>query len=151
MWAAPLGCIASARTSPLNLVLSNGFRTTIRVLYGCWFAVPDTKYSFASYLKDDRPLPGGSDGVESNMLPGPSTGAEIAATDTATGFSGRLGSWGGPPPRCPEMPGGTIAPAVTTMAATTILMVERQVVFICCSRKGCLVPGHQNAIDDLPE
>ncbi len=44
----PLGCIDSARISPLNLLLSDGLRMTIRVLYGWPFAVPDTKYSFVT-------------------------------------------------------------------------------------------------------
>ena len=48
MCAAPLPCIASASTRPLNFDVSAGFRTTMRVVYGSPLAVPETKYSCAS-------------------------------------------------------------------------------------------------------
>src|SRR5262245_34097579 len=105
MWAAPLGCIASASTSPLKRLLSAGLRTMMRVLYGLLLAVPETKYSLASYLKLAKPLPGGSDVAESNMVPGAVTSADMVGRDTAVGLSGRLGSAGAcPPPRWPAPP-----------------------------------------------
>ena len=64
-------CIGSTSTRPLNLELLEGLRTTSRVLYGCPFAVPEMKYSLASYLKVLRPFPGARDGVESYIGPGP--------------------------------------------------------------------------------
>jgi hypothetical protein len=48
MCAAPLLCIDSASTSPLNLPSSLGWRTTTRVVYGLPAAVPDAKYSVVS-------------------------------------------------------------------------------------------------------
>src|SRR5215203_6188330 len=71
MCAAPLPCIDSASTRPLNNRVLAGRLTTSRVVYGCPLAVPDTKYSFRSYLKAARPLPTGREGVESNICPGP--------------------------------------------------------------------------------
>ena len=47
MCAAPLPCIASASTRPLNFEASVGVRTTRRVVYGSPLAVPDTMYSCA--------------------------------------------------------------------------------------------------------
>src|SRR5438045_1564296 len=90
MCAAPLGCIASTITRPLNFPLLEGFRTTMRVLYGLPFAVPEIKYSRASYPYFARPLPEGSDGVESKIGPGPVISAETVGTETAVGLSGRF-------------------------------------------------------------
>ena len=50
MWSEPLGCIGSARTSPLNDEAFEGRRTTRRVLYGWPFDVPEMMYSRSSYL-----------------------------------------------------------------------------------------------------
>src|SRR5436190_22480057 len=98
MCAAPLGCMASAITRPLNLPLFAGLRTMMRVLYGLPFAVPDMKYSRASYPYFARPLPVVSDGVESKMGPGPVTSAETEGIVTAVGLSGRFTG----APRCPR-------------------------------------------------
>ena len=100
--ALPLGCIDSARTRPLNVPLSAGLRMTMRVLYGWPFAVPETKYSFALYLKCAMSSPGLSSISDSNILPGPVTSAEIAGSVTATGLSGSVTC--GPPPRPPPRP-----------------------------------------------
>ena len=99
--ALPLGCIDSARTRPLNLPLSAGLRTTMRVLYGWPFAVPETKYSFASYLKCAMSSPALSSINDSKICPGPVTSAEIVGRGVATGLAGRLEASGGPPPRRP--------------------------------------------------
>src|SRR5687768_6452275 len=105
MCAAPLGCIASASTRPLNRVLSDGLRTTSRVLYGCPFAVPETQYSFTSYLNSLTLLPGANDGAESNIGPGPVTSADNVGSATAVGCAGRFaGGACGPCPRPPPCP-----------------------------------------------
>src|SRR5687768_16358047 len=101
MCAAPLGCIASASTRPLNRVLSDGLRTTSRVLYGCPFAVPETQYSFTSYLNSLTLLPGANDGAESNIGPGPVTSDNVGSA-TAVGCAGRLA--GGACWPCPRPP-----------------------------------------------
>src|SRR5688572_4472068 len=131
MWAEPLPCIDSASTSPLNAPALIGRRTTRRVRYGCPLAVPETKYSFNSYLKAASPLPGGSDGVESKIGPGPVISADSAGIVTAVGDDGRLTVTAGPrPPPCPPPgppgpPGpcpatrsGDHAPATSTSAPT---------------------------------
>src|SRR5436309_8813149 len=92
MWAEPLGCIGSKRTNPLKEESFAGLRTTSRVLYGCPLAVPETKYSFATYLKFARPLPGASDGADSYIGPGPVISAETVGRATAVGIWGRFGS-----------------------------------------------------------
>jgi hypothetical protein len=62
----------------------------MRVRYGCPFAVPETTYSFASYLKCAMSSPGLSSMSDSNIFPGPVTSAEIVARGAATGVAGKF-------------------------------------------------------------
>src|SRR5688572_6025658 len=100
----PLPCIDSTSTSPLNAELFAGLRTTMRVLYGWPLAVPETKYSFASYLACASPLPGGSDVVESYIGPGPVISSESVGNATAVAVAGRFDG-AAAPPRPPGAPG----------------------------------------------
>src|SRR5262245_42096377 len=125
--------MGSTRTSPVNLELLAGFRTTSRVLYGCPLAVPEMKYSLASYLKAAKPLPGANDCVESYIGPGPVTCAETIGSATAVGFWGRFtagaGAW--PRPACPRpcpcaiAQGVAISPAMRPAASsiTRVLLI----------------------------
>ena len=54
-------------------------------LIGCPFAVPEMKYSLASYLKVVRPFPGARDGVDSYIGPGPVIWADTDGNETAVG------------------------------------------------------------------
>src|SRR5262245_49676917 len=123
--AAPLPCIASVSTRPLNFELSAGFRTTMRVVYGSPLAVPETKYSCASYLNAASPFPGASEGDESNIGPGPVTSADSVGNATAVGMSGRLAGGGGGPPARPRPPPGNCPPPCATSVDTQTVRVAR--------------------------
>src|SRR4051812_44300112 len=116
--------MGSTSTMPLNLALLAGLRTTMRVLYGCPFAVPEMKYSFASYLKLAKPLPGANDCTDSYGWPGPVIGPSTFGSVTAVGFAGGI-AWAprvpptpGPPRPCPgAAPCAGAGPCAPAMAA----------------------------------
>jgi len=66
------------------------------VIYPASIVPPKWKWVLAI-----NPLTGGSDVVESYIAPGPVTSADIVGMATAVGLSGKLGSTGACPPRCP--------------------------------------------------
>src|SRR5688572_32379502 len=104
---------------PLNRLLSAGFRTTTRVLYGALFAVPVTKYSVLTYLKWARSSPAGSDIRAGNISPGPDTAGEMLASGAATGVAGR--AWGA----CPCRPGAGPWPRTGNGACAAIPAAHR--------------------------